>query len=126
MRRVRSGEKGSATVWVLACCALLVVVGYASVLRSAAVLARHRAEAAADFAALAAAGQIGISDNICTAAQRLAARNGAQVASCTPALATDGRSGTVIVQLHLPVRLAGLGAGEVTASARAGRGAVPP
>lgn len=126
MSRLRSGELGSATVWVLGCCALLLLIGYASVLRSAAVLARHRVEAAADLAALAAAGRIGIGDDICAAARRLAARNGAQLAGCTPALGADGRSGTVTVQVQLPVRLAGLGAREVRASARAGRAAVPP
>ena len=57
-------DRGSATIWVLACCALLLVVGRSSALRTAAVLARHRAEGAADLAALAAAGRIGVGGDV--------------------------------------------------------------
>ena len=53
----RAGERGSATVWVLALSAVLAVVGAAVVLVGAAVVARHRAAAAADLGALAAAGR---------------------------------------------------------------------
>ena len=50
-----TGERGSATVWVLALAAVLATVGAAVVLVGAAVVARHRATTAADLAALAAA-----------------------------------------------------------------------
>lgn len=114
-------DRGSASVWVLACCALLLLIGAAGVLRTEAVLGRHRAEGAADLAALAAAGQIGVSDGICAAARRIAAANSATVGSCTFALAADGRSGTVRVRITLTVHLPVVGTRTVTASARAGR-----
>ncbi|MGH8960852.1 MAG: Rv3654c family TadE-like protein [Jatrophihabitantaceae bacterium] len=116
-----AGERGSASVWVLACCGLLVLVGTVGVLRTQAVLGRHRAEGAADLAALAAAGQIGVSEDICTAARSVAAANAATVDSCVPAVAVDGRSGTVRVQVTMDVRLPVVGDRSVVASARAGR-----
>lgn len=121
-----SPDRGSASIWVLACCALLLTVAFASTLRATAVVARHRAEAAADLAALAAAGQIGVSDRGCAAAERIAAANGASVRRCVPALAADGRSGTVTVWLAVPVRLPVVGSRDVLASARAGRDALTP
>jgi len=85
-------ERGSASIWVIACCALLLAITFASTMRTAAVVARHRAESAADLAALAAAGQIGVSHGICPAAVRIAAANGASVQRCAPSLAPGGRS----------------------------------
>jgi secretion/DNA translocation related TadE-like protein len=108
-------------VWVLACCSLLILVGAAGVLRTEAVLGRHRAESAADLAALAAAGQIGVSAGICPAAQTVAAANSATVVGCVPDLAADGRSGAVRVRVAVTVRLPVVGTRTVLASARAGR-----
>jgi secretion/DNA translocation related TadE-like protein len=122
----RRTDRGSASLWVLACCALLMAVAFAATLRGTAVLARHRAESAADLAALAAAGQIGVSAAICSAATKVAAANGTVVTACSPTLRPDGRSGTVTVRLILRVRLPVLGGAQVVASARAGREAVPP
>jgi secretion/DNA translocation related TadE-like protein len=115
------GERGSASIWVVCCCALLLVVALVSVLRTTAVLARHRAEAVADLAALAAAGQIGVTVGICPAAARVAAASGATVQSCVPALDPGGRSGTVSVRVRLRVQLPMVGVREVVARARAGR-----
>jgi secretion/DNA translocation related TadE-like protein len=109
---------------VLSCCALLVVIAYAGVLRGAAVLARHRAESTADLAALAAAGQIGTGAATCTAAERIAEANSATLTDCSSTLAADGRSGTVRVQVQLNSHLPVVGAIRVTATARAGR--LPP
>jgi secretion/DNA translocation related TadE-like protein len=108
-------------VWVLACSALVLLIGVATSLRAAAVLARHRAESAADFAALAAAGRIGVGGDSCAAAAALAAANGAALVRCRPRLGPDGRSGIVDVSVSLAVRLPVLGAARVTATARAGR-----
>jgi len=121
-----SRERGSASIWVVACCALLLAVAFASTLRTAAVLARHRAESAADLAAVAAAGQIGVSDGLCPAAARIAAANGATVQQCAPSLAPGGRSGTVTVRLSVRVRLPVVGSREVVVSARAGRQSLAP
>ena len=119
-------ERGSASIWVVACCALLLAITFASTMRTAAVVARHRAESAADLAALAAAGQIGVSHGICPAAVRIAAANGASVQRCAPSLAPGGRSGTVTVWLSMRVWLPIVGSRQVVASARAGREAVAP
>jgi secretion/DNA translocation related TadE-like protein len=114
-------DRGSASVWVLGCCGLLILVGTAGVLRTEAVLGRHRAESAADLAALAAAGQIGVSDRICSVAREIATANAATVDTCVPDLAPDGRSGAVRVRVTVVVRLPVVGARAVVASARAGR-----
>jgi secretion/DNA translocation related TadE-like protein len=119
-------DRGSASLWVLACCALVLAVTYAVTVRGSAVLARHRAEAAADLAALAAAGQIGVSVDICRDAARVALANGATVQSCVPALDPDGRSGTVTVRVRMEVELPLVGATDTVATARAGRDAVSP
>jgi secretion/DNA translocation related TadE-like protein len=115
------GDCGSASVWVLACSALVLLIGVATSMRTSAVLARHRAESAADFAALAAAGRIGLGGDGCAAAAALAAANGATLVSCRAELGPDGRTGTVDVSVSLAVRLPVLGAERVIVTARAGR-----
>lgn len=116
-----SRDRGSATVWVIACCALVCLVGAVSVTRTLAVLARHRAGTAADLAALAAAGRIGIDGTSCAAASRIARADGARLARCALHLDTDGRSGSVTVTVGVTAHLPLLGTGTVRASARAGR-----
>jgi secretion/DNA translocation related TadE-like protein len=98
-----------------------MLVGVVAALRSTAVLARHRAESAADFAALAAAGQIGVSVGACAAAGRVAAANGAALVGCRVDLASDGRSGVVDVEVRLAVRLPIAGRQQIVATARAAR-----
>jgi secretion/DNA translocation related TadE-like protein len=128
LRRARlrrlTGDRGSATIWVLTCCVLLAVVAGVGTARGLAVLARHRAESAADLAALAAAGQIGVSEHECAAARQVAAQNGAALHQCSLRLSPDGRSGMVSVAVSLPVRLPIIGAQTVAATARAAR--LPP
>lgn len=117
-----SGERGSASIWVLAVASLLLVVAGVVTVRGLAVLARHRAESAADLAALAAAARIGFGGTPCAAAGAIAVANGAVLRSCAAAVSADGRTGEVLVRVGLSVRLPGVGAREVVASARAGRG----
>lgn len=114
-------ERGSASIWVLACCALLLAVAFASTLRTSAVLARHRAESAADLAVLAAAGRIGVGSDYCAAAGRIAEANASQLVACQLVLDTGGRSGSVTVQVRISFALPILGERDVRASARAGR-----
>ncbi|MDT4918532.1 MAG: hypothetical protein QOH89_3232 [Pseudonocardiales bacterium] len=121
MTRRRFGDRGAASVWVLSCCALVLLAGVVVEIRTVAVLARHRVGAAADLAALAAAGRIGLGADGCDAAARIAAGNGADVRRCTIELAPDGRSGTVEVTVAVRVRLPLAGAQEAVASARAAR-----
>jgi secretion/DNA translocation related TadE-like protein len=114
-------DRGSASIWVLACAVLLLVITEITVLRSDAVLARHQAESGADLAALAAAGQIGVSDRICSSAAGIARRNGVELRRCVPTLAADGRSGQVVVEVAGTVSFPLIGARTVSASARAER-----
>lgn len=109
------------TLWVTVTGALLLVVGTVAVGRTAAVLARHRADAAADLAALAAAGRIGVGGNPCAEARRLAELNSATMRKCRATLDSGGRSGTVEVEVTASVRLPFAGSRTVHASARAGR-----
>jgi secretion/DNA translocation related TadE-like protein len=119
------GERGSASIWVLAVSSLLLVVAGVVTVRGLAVLARHRAESAADLAALAAAARIGLGGAPCAAAGPIAAANGAGLRSCAAHLSADGRSGEVLVRVVLRAHLPGVGGREVVASARAGRGGLP-
>jgi secretion/DNA translocation related TadE-like protein len=119
-------DRGSATLWVLAACVAVCVAGAAAALWLDVVTARHRAEAAADLAALAAATAIGTQPQPCPAAGRVAEANHARLISCRVRAGPDGRSG--VVGVVVAVRTAGwsgLGAGllpaEVVASAAAER-----
>jgi secretion/DNA translocation related TadE-like protein len=111
-----SGERGSATVWVLALSGVVAVVGVAAVLVGVAVGVRHRAAAAADFAALAAASQAvqGLAGG-CSRAAEIAAANGAELTNCT-----IGPEGVAQVAVSVPVELGRLGRHAATARARAG------
>ncbi len=107
-------ERGSATVWVLALSGVLATIGMALVLAGGAGVARHRATAAADLAALAAAVRLVEGADACGAAAQLAAANAAELAAC------EVRGGEVGVAVRVPVRLGGLGVFSATARARAG------
>jgi secretion/DNA translocation related TadE-like protein len=109
-------ERGSATVWVLALAGVLTLLGTAIVLAGVATVARHRAGAAADLAALAGAGRAVLGDpDACGRAARVAVANGAQMDGCAV------RAGAVVeVRLHVPVRLGPFGTGRAAAQARAG------
>jgi secretion/DNA translocation related TadE-like protein len=109
---------------VLTASAVLIGVALIVATRGGAVLARHRAESAADAAALAAAAQIGVGLDPCQAARRLAAANRAQVSSCTLHLAGDAHSGQVEVSVRLGIHLLILG--ETTVEARAWAQRDPP
>jgi len=119
--RDRRSDRGTATIWVLAVCVLLLIVAGVAAARAAAVLARHRAESAADVAALAAAGRLGTGQAPCLAAEAVARRNSATVDSCRVRADAAGRTGVVDVVVSVRVRLPGVGATRVRASARAGR-----
>ena len=118
--RPREGERGSATVWVLALSGVLAVLGAATVLIGAAVVARHRAGAAADMAALAGAGQAVVgAPEPCAGAAAVARADGAVLESCQLA-----PGGVVAVRVRVGVRLGPLG--SFPAGARARAGPAPP
>lgn len=120
----RCPDRGSATIWVLALAAMMMALTTAVVLRSTAVLARHRMERAADLSALAAADLIGGTGDPCAAAARVAGRNGARLVGCSIELDASGRSGTVAILLNKAIELPVIGVRTVIGRARAGR--LPP
>ena len=115
MRACR-GERGSATVWVLGLAGLLADLGAAVVHGGLAEVARHRAGAAADLAALAAAARAVVGDPAaCAEAARIARANTAQLDGCSV-----GAGAVVAVQVRVPVRLGALGVFQAHGRARAG------
>jgi len=119
-------DSGSASVWLVALlmlvgCALLAVLGL-----GAAVAARHRAESAADLAALAAADRM-LADpaGACAEAARVAAAQRSRLTSCL--LRSDASQDTAEVSVESPL------AGRLFADlpparghARAGPRSTPP
>jgi secretion/DNA translocation related TadE-like protein len=86
----RCRDRGQATVLLLACVAFIAITAAAAGAFGARLVARHRAQVAADAAALAGtiAGE--------PAAQRLATANGAQLVS----YGEVGEAVTVVVEVH--------------------------
>ena len=110
-------DAGVATVLTLALAGVLAASGLVGVLLAGAVAARHRAESAADLAALdAAAHVVDGPDSACRAAARTARANGGRVVECD----VDGEVVDIRVAAGYPGPLAGLG--PATARARAGPG----
>lgn len=95
--------------------AVLLAITYGALHVGSAVVARHRAQAAADMAALAAAGLIPAGlPGACDKAAVLTRAMGADLSGC----AADGLNVTVTVDAQLPLRL-GV-SGPARAVARAG------
>jgi secretion/DNA translocation related TadE-like protein len=118
------GERGSATVWVVALSGVLAAIGVAAVLVGSAVVGRHRAAGAADLSALAAAERAVRGDpRACAVAEDTAAANGARLTGC----AVEGGA-VVEVTVDVPVRLGPLGVARAAGRARAGpvNGTGPP
>jgi secretion/DNA translocation related TadE-like protein len=112
-------DRGSGTVLVVGAVAVLLTLTVASLTVVSAVVAGHRAQSAADLAALAAASALGRGAGeapACATAAVLARRNGGTLAECTTGANSD---------VELVVRLAPTmpGLGRATARARAGPGA---
>ena len=111
-----AGERGSATVWVVALAGVLAAIGVAAVLVGAAVVGQHRATTAADLAALAAAEHAVRGDpGVCAVAGEVAGANGARLTACAV-----GDAAVVDVAVAVPVRLGPLGVSLAGARARAG------
>ncbi|WP_232015608.1 Rv3654c family TadE-like protein [Tsukamurella paurometabola] len=113
--RPRGGrEDGVATVLAAVMVAAIVVVAVMVVDVGAAVSARHRAQAAADLAALAGAASAIDAEEACAAAERLARANAGSLRAC----GVDGFD--VTVRVGVPVSLSVFGSDEAVAVARAG------
>lgn len=111
-------DGGSGTVWALGIGLLIILLGMIAALRGSAVLARHRAETAADFAALAAAIRSVPGDG-CIVAASMAAANGGRLVLCS----TAGPDARVRVAVHFAP--AGLRSLERMAYADARAGPAP-
>ncbi|MCW0214341.1 MAG: flp pilus-assembly TadE/G-like family protein [Pseudonocardia sp.] len=108
-------DRGSATVFAAFASLAILLVLAAGVDVGGAVLARHRAEAAADLAALGAAGRsIDGTDTACALARDLAERARAVLDRCE----LDGWEAVVQVRVHRSWTL--LAPGEAVGRARAG------
>ncbi|MEV6389531.1 Rv3654c family TadE-like protein [Nocardia xishanensis] len=113
--RKERGERGGATVF--ACVALTGLIAAALMIGQVGmvVVARHRAQAAADLAALAAAGALeGGAEAGCKAGEEVARRMGSRIKECR----IEGWHATVAVARNIPMGL--FGVRMVHAVARAG------
>ncbi|WP_256387024.1 Rv3654c family TadE-like protein [Mycolicibacterium sp. GF69] len=110
-------DHGSATPLAAAMVAVLVMITAGATYLGVAVAARHRAQAAADLGALAAAhGLASGADAACTWARAVLAAMSAEMVSCETA-----DLDTVVVA-DIPVHLGRFGMGTARAMARAGPG----
>lgn len=108
-------DRGSATVWLAGLAALIGLTSTIGVVQGCAVVARHRAELAADLAALAGAVHVSTGqEEACTTAARIAGRNGGRLTACT----VSGDDVEVAVTRRL--MLGKLGSRAASARARAG------
>ena len=108
-------DSGVATVWAASAVAVLTVVLVACLHLGAALLARHRAESAADLAALAAAREAVRGEApACLRAAQIATATGGEVVRCR----LVGWTALVEVRVSGPFALPGL----TTASGRAAAG----
>jgi len=104
-----------ASVVAAAMMAVVMALTVGGALVGSAVIARHRAQAAADLAALAAAGRLVSGPQAaCASAESLATAMSATVAACAV------EELDVVVTTEVPVRLGRWGVHVARASARAG------
>jgi secretion/DNA translocation related TadE-like protein len=96
----RRGERGAATILVIAMAGVLLLVGSALGVVQAMVVAHRRAQAAADLAALAGASASMRGEDPCEAARVVARLNDAVLLACASGPAAVG--GTVTVRVRVP------------------------
>jgi secretion/DNA translocation related TadE-like protein len=118
MSRIAGGpaaDEGVATVWAATGIAVIMAALLLGLHIGAAIVARHRAEAAADLAALAAAGHaVHGTAAACRRAGEVATAMGGEVTQC----GLDGWDALVEVRVAVPLALPG--ATDATGRARAG------
>jgi len=111
----RSADQGSATVWAAGAVAVVLVIAVAGMHLGGVLLARHRAESAADLAALAAAGRSVAGQQVaCARARELTERMTVELVSCR----LEGRDALVETRVRPGGPLARFE--SATARARAG------
>ena len=113
--RRHSGERGSATVWMITVITVIWALATAVVATGMVRVARHRAQSGADLSALAAAAWAFRRPALaCRHAREIASANGVVLESC--ALSEGIAEVAVAFRFTLPIA----GAQRVTATARAG------
>lgn len=111
----RQRDRGSGTVWVIALMALVWLVAVIAMTVGGARVARHRAHAAADLAALAAASHVMAgSERACAVAATVARSGHGQLTACVL------RGRIADVEVVVVARAPGVGPIRVVAFARAG------
>lgn len=91
----RAGERGSSTIWVLGLGAVVFMVGLATMAMGAADVVQHRADVAAELAALSAVPRAADgTDAACALAAEIAGEHDATLRSC----AFEGREVEVVVE----------------------------
>ena len=119
-RLARAGDEGFATVLAAAAVGVLVCLLGLALALGAATLARHRAEAAADLGALAAARDVVTgADVACARAAEVVRGNGALLVACS----VDGWTVTVVTSV--PCGCVPSVSGDAAGRARAGPVAAP-
>ncbi|MFA1546525.1 Rv3654c family TadE-like protein [Actinomadura chokoriensis] len=109
-------DRGSGTIWVVAFAAVVWVAGVAAIAVGGVRGARHRGDAAADMAALAAAARVAEGrEPACARARDIAAASGARLSRCR--LSGEVVEVAVTVRLKAPM---GIGRLRVVSRARAG------
>lgn len=114
MRPRGPGERGAASLFAVACLALLLLLGSALGVVTAMVRAHRVAQSAADLAALAAAAAAAAGQDPCVAGAGVAAANGARLVSCR----VEGFDAVVSVEVDGPHWLGQLA--DLGGEARAG------
>ena len=108
-------DRGSATVWAATGVAVIMIVFLVGLHLGAAVIARHRAEATADLAALAAAVlAVEGTEAACARADEVAGAMGGTVADCRLA------GWDALVEVRVPISIAFPGIDAAAGRARAG------
>lgn len=117
-------ERGSGTVLALGVAMVLALAAAAAVLVGQVTTLRHRADAAADLAALAGAQTARDGGDPCPVAGGIAAANGGLLRSCVVGPAGDAAvAGQVLVQVTVSATV--LGGRTLTAVGRARAGQAP-
>jgi secretion/DNA translocation related TadE-like protein len=115
-RAVGTDDRGSGTLWVVALIGLIWSMAAMAMIVGGVRAARHRAYAAADLAALAAAGHVADGERrACGLAGRIARESGARLRQCV----FHGRVANVVVAVEMR-SVPGVGRMTATARARAG------
>ena len=110
----RRDERGIATVWGVAWLVVCLCLGWLGLVVGDAVARQHSVDAAADLAALSAAGSLQRGEDPCRTAQDIAVANDAELTDC----GIDGAD--VLVKVTAPIELPFGMDGELVGRARAG------